>query len=823
MLFFTKRVRPLSACVAVALIAGVSVAFRLTNDEFIKRLMEQLDTYNRRFPKEKVYVQTDRTYYLPGETVWLKGYLFDGLSHEVDSISGVLYVDLIDPAARKLVMQAQLKAVGGQAPGQLTLPETVAPGSYLLRAYTGWMRNFSEDFYFTKSLVVLPPGGALSPTAAPTAARPDVQFMPEGGELVMGLDSRVAFKVVDATGRGMEAEGFVLNSRNDTIAGLSSMHLGMGAFKLKPEPDQTYTAYLRQGTEPYARYALPAARPQGYVLTVDNISNKASIRAFITNNKPASTAGEVTLVAQVRGTIIQVARGAVSKKSLLVQLPRDKFPDGIAQLTLFDETNTPVCERLVYTENGGKLTISVTPQKPSVKPREKVTMDVSVTDAQNKPVAANLSMAVTDVRQALEPDSNDATLVSHLLLTSDLKGTIEQSGYYFDPTKRDRLQKLDLLLMTQGWRRFTWPEVLAGNLAEPKYPVEPGLSLTGQVVRPNQKQAGKVRLTFMFLSRDSARSFLTEETNEAGFYGLYGLDFTDTTNVLIQAITQKGNRNLNLTLDQLVKPAVTLTQVPYNPLVVQRDELAEFRKRAGEYLEIERQIRRNREILLQEVKVKAKRIETDSRKIYNSADATVKVTQQLAGGAMSVLDLLRGRVAGLNISGSPMNPTVQIRGAANFSGVVEPLFLIDGMPVDKQAVLSLPVMDVDYIDVLKGAGAAIFGSRAGGGVINVMTKRGNPTYDPSQDKAEGILVAKLPGFTPVRQFYAPRYDESRPEHNRPDYRATLHWEPLIQTGADGKATISFFASDARTTLRIITEGATAEGLPGSGRQLMKVE
>ncbi|GAA4401579.1 Plug domain-containing protein [Nibrella viscosa] len=798
-------------------------AFRLSDDEFVNRLIARLKTYNQRFPNEKVYVQTDRAYYLPGETVWLKGYLFDGMSHEADSVSGLLYVDLIDLTARKLVMQAQLKAVGGHAPGQLTLPETLSAGPYQLRAYTGWMRNFPEDYYFTRSLMVLETRTGMPEPAVLPAARPDVQFMPEGGNLVAGLESRVAFKATDAGGRGAEIEGFVLDSRNDTITGLTPQHLGMGSFTIKPEPGLTYTAFARQGTGTYGRYPLPAAQPNGYVMTVDNISNKSHIRVFIAGKKPADGTREVTLVAQIRGTIVQAANVPVGPKAVLVQFPRDKFPEGIAQLTLFDETNTPVCERLVYAENGGLLTISVTPEKSAVKPREKITLNVNVTDAEHKPVAANLSMAVTDARQALDPDSNGTTLVSHLLLTSDLKGTIEQSGYYFDRSKRDRLQKLDLLLMTQGWRRFTWPEVLAGNLPEPKYPVEPGLSLTGQVVRPNQKQAGKVRLTFMFVGRDSARSFLTEETNEAGYYSLYGLDFTDTTHVLIQAITQKGNRNLSLTLDQLIKPAVTLTQVPYNPLVVQRDELAEFLKRANEYLAIERQIRQNREILLQEVKVKAKRNETDSRKIYGNADATVKVTQQLAGGAMSVLDILRGRVAGLNISGSPMNPTVQIRGAANFSGVVEPLFLIDGMPVDKQAVLSLPVMDVDYVDVLKGAGAAIFGSRGGGGVINVMTKRGGANYDPSQDKAEGILVARLPGYTPVREFYAPLYATSKPEHIRPDYRATLHWAPLIRTGPDGKAALSFFASDARTTLRFITEGTTAAGQPGSSRQTVRVE
>jgi len=192
-------------------------------------------------------------------------------------------------------------------------------------------------------------------------------------------------------------------------------------------------------------------------------------------------------------------------------------------------------------------------------------------------------------------------------------------------------------------------------------------------------------------------------------------------------------------------------------------------------------------------------------------------------GRMTVLDVIQGRIAGVQVMGSGMNAQVQIRGATNFSGIVAPLFVLDGMPVDIQMITSIPVQDVDRVDVLKGASAAIYGSRASGGVISVLTKRGGSNYDFSKDITPGTLVAKLPGYAPVREFYAPRYDVNKPEHVRPDYRATLFWEPMIQTDSDGKATVSFFTSDSKTTLRIRAEGTTFNGQVGIGRQSVRAE
>ncbi len=797
---------------------------RLT-DDFVDRLLNRLSLYAQQYPSEKVYLHTDRSVYLPGETIWVKGYLFDGSSHAADSASGVLYVDLVDPSAQRVLLHSSLRVTGSHAPGQLLLPDSLRAGHYLLRGYTGWMRNFPEEFLFTKTLTLLQPN---HPLPTPPLARPDVQFLPEGGQLVAGLESRVAFKAVGASGGYVDVEGYVVDAKNDTLVGFSSQHLGMGYFSIKPEPGQAYTAFVRPiGTTAYTHYPMPAVQAQGYVLTVDNISNKDNIKVFIANNKTGSAAqkGTMTLLAQTRGQAIQVATGPVAKPILLINLPRQKFAEGITQLTLFDENHAPVCERLVYINQRKPLTITLTPTKATAKPRARIDLDLRVTDASNQPVMANLSLAVTDAGQLPDHAAYPTTLTSYLLLTSDLTGTVEQPGYYFDPANKDRGQKLDLLLMTQGWRRFTWPSVLRDSLPAARYFVESGLPITGQVLRPNRQPAGVVDITLILVHKDSSRAIMATTSDAQGRYIFPNLDFTDSTKVLVQARGKRGADEYNILLDQLLYPAVTLIRPPFNSLLITQTDWNEFVRRTSEALDIEQQLRRNRDqVMLQEVKVVAKKqVVRDSRKIYSNPEASVKITPELAGGSLTILDILRSRVAGVNVIGSGYTASVQIRGAANFSGIVEPLFILDGQPIDKQTALFLPISTIEQVDVLKGASASIYGSRAAGGVLSILSRQGNPAYDFTKDEAPGTLLTKLPGYAPFREFYAPRYDQPQLDENRPDYRPTLYWQPMVSTDADGKARVSFWASDAKTTLRMVIEGATPDGRPGSGHGLLTVE
>ena len=828
----------------VLLLAGVMllVATTKTSEDAVEGVLTRIGNYGRQYPHEKVYLHTDRTTYLSGETVWLKSYLFYGATKAADSSSGAILVDLISPTGKKIILDTRFAAKSGYGEGHLALPDSLPAGRYTLRAYTGWMRNFSEEWYFNKSIDVVrtadasaaaSPAGSLTDRTRPDRTRPDVQFLPEGGQLVTGVSSRVAFKAISPAGVSVAVTGFVLDSKKDTVVGFQSQHLGMGMFPLIPEEGQTYTAFARIAgtTTDYTSYSMPAPVATGYTLQVENLSNKDNIRVFVGNTTPAapeSATAMLTVLAQVNGQPVHAAKGPASRKQFVVPIPRASCPEGIVQITLLDPAGKPVCERLVYSERQERISLTITPNAPTTGVRKRVDLTVTATDSDGKPVEADLSLAVTDAAQQPTSRPYASTLPTYLLLTSDLTGYVEEPGYYFDPKNTDRLAKLDLLLMTQGWRRITWEKVLVDSLPPTRYFFDPGLTLSGMVYRGTSRQpAPAIPLTVMINRQDSTQDLYSLSSDEKGRFFITNANVIDTATVFVQAVKAKGGRNFTITVDKLFTPQIRVVRPPLVPADIAYNELAEFLKRQSEYAAIEAQIRRNRDVqLLQTVVVKGKREDpyAAQRGMFANADVSLKVDDLNSAGAISVFDIIRSRVAGVQVTGSGFDATVQIRGASNFGGAIEPVFMINGMQVGKDAVASISPRDVAYIDVIKGAGAAMLGSSGAGGGINIITRRGGEDGSYVNDKVPGVRVEKVVGFVSKRNFYAPRYDKPTPEERtRPDYRATLLWAPRLKTDATGKATVSFYTSDAKTALQLVLEGATASGYPGHAEVTMKVE
>ncbi|WP_221394898.1 TonB-dependent receptor plug domain-containing protein [Dyadobacter sp. NIV53] len=795
---------------SILLLAG----FQAVDEDFAQKVAGQLLKYRGVFPQEKAYLHLDKPYYTVGDTLWYKGYLVEGSLHQADSASQVLYVDLIEQSTGKNIALRRTRLEGGVGHGDIVLPDSIPNGAYTIRAYTNWMRNFSEDFFFQKSIYLF---GQEQNTVPATSELLDIQFFPEGGQLLTGISTRVAFKAVNGNGLGQDIDGFVLNQKKDTITSFKSEHLGLGRFQFQPEKDQKYQAYVRKKDGTFQSVSFPLSVENGFSLIVDNLSSPSKMRILVYHNFSQSAEKQVHVVGHSRGIIAFAAKGKVSAKGLMINLPKTELPDGITHLTLFDDQNKPVCERLVFIDHGNTLKVKINPSKPIYKPREKAELEIMVTDTAGNPVETNLSVAVTDEGQ-IAPQPYDMNLVSNLLLTSDLKGFVEQPAYYFNRDKSERKIHLDYLMMTQGWSRFKWEDVLKDSLSAPQRFVEQGITLAGQVKRNNKQISEKVMLS-VFLENDSISTILTPETDATGLFAIHNLVFSDTLNFRLQGANKKGNQNLSFLMNLFEPPKAFLVKIPYYPITVDAVQLNDYLKRAEEYQEIVRKIRESRERLLKEVTIKAKKVvERDSRKLYTNADATIKVTSQMAAGAFSILDIIAARVAGVQVVGSGMNASVFIRGNRG-----EPLFVLDGMTGDKNMITSVNVNDVESIDVLKGASAAIYGSRGGNGVIAVYTKRGNTNYDYSQDIVPGVLSSKIAGFNIPREFYNPKYEVTRQEDARPDYRSTVFWAPMLKTGKDGKARFQYYNTDAVTKIAVQAEVLSAGGLPGSAKTVYSVQ
>ncbi|MCE7068640.1 TonB-dependent receptor plug domain-containing protein [Dyadobacter sp. CY326] len=783
-------------------------AFNWVDEDFTQHIAAKLANYRRLFPQEKAYLHLDKPYYVTGDTLWFKSYLVEGALHMPDSASQMLYVDLIEQRTGRNVALRRVQLLGGIGNGEIVLADSIQQGAYTIRAYTNWMRNFSDEQFFQKDIYLFDPESVAPPVSS---NKLDLKFFPEGGQMVAGINTRIAFKAVNESGLGQDVRGFVLNKANDTVASFKSAHLGMGRFQFEPQSGELYTAYLHGKNGKALRYDFPKMMESGFTMIVDNLSNAQKMRVLAYCKIPGKQESLVHIVGHSKGIVAFVAKGKITSKGLMMSLPTTELPDGITHLTLFNDENKPVCERLVFVNHNRSLQVKITPSKTAYKPREKASVEIAVLDSAGKPVETNLSVSVTDAGQILQ-QAYDENITSSLLLSSDLKGFIEQPAYYFDPEKSERKIHTDLLMMTQGWSRFRWEDVLADSLPGPQHFVEQGVTLEGEVRKGKKKLTDKIALS-MYVSNDSLGTFMTAETNEAGRFAVYNLVFTDSLKIRLQGMNKKGNANLSFILDPFLTPKVTLVKAPFYPITVDAQQLQAYLKRAEQDQEIARKIRESRERLLQEVTIKGKKeVQRDSRKLYGSADASIKVTSQMASAGRSILDILAGRVAGVQVVGSGMNASVYIRGNRG-----EPLFVLDGMPVDKDMIASLNTFDVESIDVLKGASAAIFGSRGGNGVISILTKRGNENYDYSQDVVPGVLVTKIAGFNAPKEFYAPTYEVTRPQGTNPDYRATVFWAPMLRTDKQGKAKLEYYNSDATTTIDIRADVLSLSGTPGFGK------
>jgi hypothetical protein len=796
----------------------------IPTDDLLKQLIAKIEKYNETYPQEKAYLHTDKPYYVVGEKLWFKAYLVEGMTNRPDTVSVPLYIDLIDNSAGKLIDRRIVKLEGGFGHGDFTLPDSLSAGFYRLRAYTNWMRNFDETQYFIKDFQVYsldeqPIAEKLNAEAI------DFQFFPEGGNLVEGFDNRIAFKATDGAGKGLVFSGEIIASTGDTIQSFRSEYLGMGFCSFKPESGKNYRAVVKYRDNYTKIFDLTQVQKQGISMILDNISNKNNIRLSL-NSSLKDT--EMLIIGQSKGVVFYAGKIPSGKANAFITIPKDKFPPGVAQFTVFDKQFRPHAERLAFIQPTKELIFKIKSDKNTYKTREKTNLEIEVKDTDNQPVEGNFSLVVSDENQIKGLDEQE-TILSNLLMSSDVKGNIENPAYYFDKSNRKANFHLDILLMTQGWRRFSWQDVLQEELPPTRFLLERGLTVSGEATKMNGKSFDKTVNLTMVLGKDSTQQFLMGELEKNGSFLFYGLDFRDSCEVMLQAMIGEESAKSKLMITPQIAPPIS-KKVQKNWVLEENKAslgLNDYLKYTKEAIELQRKIRLDNSILLNEIAVKAKKYvepKKDSRVLYPKAEAVVK--GDASPSALNVFELLRGRVPGVYIGGDRNRPTIAIRpmmASMNVSG--SPLFLLDGAPVKMESLLGLDINSIDRVEVIKSlSGAVMYGDQARGGIISVFTKMGNPDYKPTiKEDVKGVVTTTLMGYYTTKEFFVPKYDQDLPQNLRPDYRSTVYWSPMIQTDKGGKAKVSYFNTDAETSMRISIEGLSIDGLIGVGNQKYDVK
>lgn len=780
-----------------------------SDDNTLENITGSLEKYISEFPEEKVYIHTDRHHYAQGETIWLKSYLVAGSYHQPSPISNNVYVDLYSPE-KELISTVLLRSDEGFAAGQIQLPLELKSGSYLLRGYTSWMKNFDHDYFFEKEINILEFDGQTAKAATITNTKVDLTFFPEGGQMVDGVAGRVAFKAINSTGLSADVAGTIYDRDGNEKTKFEVTHDGMGFFALTPSAGTGYYAVLDESGE---KFDLPEVADRGYSVSANNGLNDILRLTFRTNEKTADKQ-KLYVVVQSRGAVSYAFNLDLSKNIAFSNIPKKTIPSGIAQITVFNENGVPLLERLVFIKRD-LYNLSVKTDKNTYAPREKVKATVQLTDMDGNPAKGNFSLAAVDISQTLT-ETPSQTIESNLLLSSDLKGYIENPTYYFEKDDAERLKHLDLVMMTHGWRKFRWEDLMNQKFPQVTHLIEKGLNIKGKLVdKFNGKPIPKGTVTY-FDNSFNPPIIEKIKTDDQGNWEINNILAYDNSPITLQGENKRGKKLVGFELDSLVGAPGPGNWINTDIGEQQTDRLAEFLQKSKERKLINDAYDFDSTATIVEgVVVEGERFkEEQAQSVYGAGEVSFgfdEVTESTRL-ARNPLEVLQGRLAGVLITGSGPQVSVQIRGAASLLGGAQPpLILLNDIPTDLQTILYIPAIDIERVEVFKGPSAAIFGANGASGALAFYTYKGAVV---SKKPSEGVYTTVLrSAYQGYREFYAPRYEVEKPEHIKPDRRVLMHWEPLIATDENGKAEIEFWNSDLPSVVRFDVQGLTLNGQP----------
>ena len=769
-----------------------------------QKVDSMMKVYSEKFPQEKLYMQFDKKAYNPGERIWFKAYLFTGF--DPSPYSKNLYTELFD--AGGTLIQRNVSAISqSTAIGSFELPVNFEGTRIRIRSYTGWMLNFDTSFVYTKDLRVT---GVTQDSANHVDQSPvTLHFFPEGGDLIAGVENNIAFMAEDAYGKPHKISGILYEQSGKVLLNFNSTHGGMGKFLLVPEKQDVFYAGWKDDRGIEHRTDLPAVRSSGVSLRVIYAKQKL---VFSVARPAESIANEqVTVIAHMNQQMIYKA--IVNLKDVFMSggnIPTDQLPTGILQVTVFDMNVTPLAERVVFINNqnyhfDGKLSIS----SKSLQKRGRNVLELMLPDSVN----CNLSLAITDA----EVDGNkawDDNIITRLLLTGDLQGYIKDPYYYFQNNSDTLTQQLDLIMLTHGWRRFKWEDLRKGKIPVIRYPIENYLSINAEVLGVDVNRIAKDEsITVILQNRDSSSKMLDVPMVSNGKFRLGGLIFYDTAKAYYQFnINQKLSREAAVLFKNGLNSGYKKLR-PFNNMslpVWSPEDSSLIRKNMQVFVEAAK-LRGLDKVQNLDVVTIRKRVKSEKEKLdeqyasalFSGGNATIFDIQNdvSAYGSIDVFNYLQGRVAGLQITNAGPNPTMQWRGST-------PELYLNEMKVDPSALKGTSMSEIAMVKVF-APGAANVMSGGSGGVIAVYTKKG--ASRPIDPTIKGLEMARIVGYSPVRQFYSPDYLQY-PDPASDDIRTTLYWNPnILNNKGNHQFTFSFYNSDVTRHIRIILEGYSDDG------------
>jgi hypothetical protein len=741
--------------------------------------------------REKLFMHINKSFYLTGEILWFEIYCVEGSTNKLLDLSKVAYVELVDNNHTP-VMQTKVALKDGKGTGSFYLPFSLNSGNFRIRAYTNWMKNFDASGFFESQVAVINPLKTLPPEIGQTKPVYDVQFFPEGGRLVKGLTSKVAFKVTGADGKGAPCTGAVIDRHNDTVARFSSLKFGMGNFNLTPAAGEVYRAAIKINKDTVPTKALPEIQSSGYVMAVTDAGEKWDLH--IQNSDSSSTS--VVYAVVHTNYAIKLAEGLhlVNGKAN-ISIDKSKLDEGVNFITLFDDQKRPLTERMIFKRPGKKLVIDAHTAEPVYGTRKKVNLAISTLDQNSKALSADLSVSVyrADALQNNDPEH----IAGYFWLRSNLKGYIESPDYYLENDNKVADGALDNLMLTQGWTEFDWSKVTPGETATVKFlPEYTGPVITGHILDAGNKMPGKNVTAYLTIHGKPDQLFIAKSDssgkllfNTLNFYGSHELfvqtnplrDSTfriDIANPFDERHSAAKISPLALTTDMKSVLADNSVNVQVQNIFAM-DQLKQFTDQP-----------------------------VDSTSFYGRPHKTYKLDDYTRFPTME--EVLREYVTSIAVVKRQGKFDVKMFDVDKPLG--RPLVLLDGVPVfDEDKIFKVDPLKISKLEMVTKKYQ--YGQSLFNGIMSFSSYKDDRAGFEINPNA---VVLDYEGLQLERKFYLPVYDSNAQVNSTiPDFRTALYWNPNAGTRLDGKAELNFYTGDKAGRFIGIIEGISGNGETGS--------
>ena len=713
--------------------------------------------------------------------------MIDAAIHVPVFASRYIYVELINPVD-SVVDRIKILQTDSAFYGHINLSLELPGGDYTLRAYTYFMQSVNENYWYSKNIHI----GGQQERNIHTNAYPvpdndfDVTFYPEGGVLLEDTLVEVAFKALKSNGQSFEITGVIYDNNGKEIIPIQSNYLGMGVFGIKSEKGKTYYAICTNENGQTKRFDLPATYKDRYALHVNH--GKDNLYISVLKSAAMMQPDTLYLLAHIRGVVHYADRWPNEKEIIII--PNDLFPSGVLQLLLLDAHLRPLSESLVFIHNNDQAKVDFHTDNDNYAKRSPVRAGVMLTDMDQKPLSGNFSVSVTDDGEVITDTCNN--MLASLLLTSDLRGYIESPASYFSNSATSS-NKLDLLMLTQGWRRYDVPALLNGTLSYPAAALEIGAEISGTV---KNALTGKPNVGIeVTIFSTNQKYYDKTQTDQKGRFSFINCDFPDNTQFIVYVDPKRGLRRLDI--DSESYPKRTLPAMA--PETIDRDVFTQYADKAEQKYTYENG---RRMIQLSEVTVTATQKPKHESVYYGEPDYsfTEEDLDKLHLNTIEdIYDILR-RVPGIRI----INGRIEIGGPKGSRLNSSPLVLIDGFP---GSFSDISPQLIGQIDILENA--SVFGMRGANGAIFIYTK--DVKNRPPKEQPHVKFITPL-GYQKPVEFYSPKYDTPEARKNSgSDLRTTIYWQPVVRGDNTGKASFDFYMADSETTYTVILEGITSEG------------